>query len=108
MVNHVKSSIQSQNDVYFVTARDDFDNKELFLETFKKQGIDTDKVRIERAGKIKDLTSGPIKKKLIIRNILKTKQYDSVTFFDDYWDNLKEFYTLKLEFPNIEFKGILV
>jgi predicted secreted acid phosphatase len=108
MIDHVRTSIESQTDVYFVTARDDFDNKELFLETFKKQGIDTNKIRIERAGKIKDVSTGPVKKKLIIRNILKTKQYDSVLFFDDYWDNLKEFYSLRSEFPNVEFKGVLV
>jgi len=108
MIEQVKSSIDSESDVYFVTARDDFDNKELFLETFKNQGIDTDKIRVERAGKIKDITVGPVKKKLIIRNILKTKHYDSVVFFDDYWENLKEFYSLKPEFPNTEFKGILV
>lgn len=108
MITHVKDSIESNVDIYFVTARDDFDDKDLFLETFKREGIDTDRIRIERAGKIKDVSTGSVKKKLIIRNILKTKQYDSVLFFDDYWDNLKEFYSLRSEFPNVEFKGVLV
>jgi len=108
MIEQVKSSIKEGSDVYFVTARDDFNNKELFLDTFINQGIDIDKIRVERAGKINDINVSATKKKIIIRNILKTKQYDSVIFFDDFWGNLQEFYSLKSEFPNTEFKGILV
>ena len=36
-----------------LTARRNFDNKDLFLKTFKKFGIDIDSIRVERAGNIK-------------------------------------------------------
>jgi hypothetical protein len=64
-------------------------------------------IRIERAGNITENFSGPVKKKIIIRNILRTKKYSTVKFFDDFWDNLKEFYSLNKEFPNTEFTGVL-
>ena len=36
-----------------LTARRNFDNKDLFLKTFRKFGIDIDSIRVERAGNIK-------------------------------------------------------
>ena len=35
-----------------LTARRNFDNKELFLKTFRKFGIDIDNIRVERAGTV--------------------------------------------------------
>ena len=108
MIERVKHSLNAGKDIYFVTARDNFDDKELFLETFRNHGIDIDRIRVERAGRIEDIRTGSVRKKIIIRNILKTKEYKTVVFFDDYWDNLKEFYSLQTEFPEIEFQGVLV
>lgn len=108
MIERVKHSLNAGKDIYFVTARDNFDNKELFLETFRNHGIDIDRIRVERAGRIEDIPTGSVRKKIIIRNILKAKEYKTVVFFDDYWDNLKEFYSLQTEFPEIEFQGVLV
>ena len=36
-----------------ITARNDFDDKKTFLDTFRQYGLDIDKVRVERAGKLK-------------------------------------------------------
>jgi len=107
-IESVKTALSNGKDVYFVTARADFDDKHKFLETFRKFAIDIDKIRVERAGNIQDISSGPIKKQIIIRNILRTKKYSKVTFFDDFWDNLKAFYSLREEFPETVFKGVLV
>jgi len=91
--------------VIIVTARADFDNKEIFLDTFRKHGLDIDKIRVERAGKIGDISDVAFKKVIIIRNYLLTKQFSRVRLFDDSMANLKAFAKLKAEFPNVKFEA---
>jgi hypothetical protein len=91
--------------VIVVTARADFDNKEMFLNTFKKHRFDIDKVRVERAGNINDIESTATKKYVIIHNYLKTGKFDRCSLFDDAMSNLKEFLKLRKEFPNIKFEA---
>lgn len=91
--------------VIIVTARANFDNKEVFLDTFKKHGFDMDKVRVERAGNITDVHDVAFKKVIIIRNYLNTKQFTRVRLFDDSMANLKAFLKLKTEFPEIKFEA---
>lgn len=91
--------------VIIVTARSDFDNKEIFLNTFRKHGLDIDKIRVERAGKIGDIHDVAFKKVIIIRNYLLTKQFSRVRLFDDSIDNLKAFMRLKKEFPSVAFEA---
>ena len=54
--------------VIIVTARGDFDDRETFLDTFRKYGFDIDRVRVERAGKIENNILPAFKKVIIIRN----------------------------------------
>lgn len=91
--------------VIIVTARSDFDNKDVFLNTFRKHGLDIDKIRVERAGKIGDVHDVAFKKVIIIRNYLLTKQFARVRLFDDSMANLKAFAKLKAEFPSIKFEA---
>jgi len=91
--------------VIVVTARADFDNKELFLNTFRKHQFDVDKVRVERAGNINDIESTATKKYVIIHNYLKTGKFDRCSLFDDAMSNLKEFLKLQKEFPNVKFEA---
>ena len=91
--------------VIVVTARANFDDKDKFLDTFRKHRFDIDKVRVERAGNINDIESTATKKYVIIRNYLLTKQFDRCSLFDDAMSNLKEFLKLKKEFPNIKFEA---
>ena len=60
MINKVKvilkNATKAGSKVIIVTARPNFDNKKIFLDTFRKQGIDIDKIYVERAG---NLGSGP-------------------------------------------------
>jgi hypothetical protein len=91
--------------VIIVTARNDFDNKELFLDTFRKHGLNMDNIRVERAGKIGDIADVAFKKVIIIRNYLLTKQFSRVRLFDDSMANLKAFAKLKAEFPSIKFEA---
>jgi len=94
--------------VIIVTARDDFDDREKFLDTFRKYGFDIDRVRVERAGKIKDIRSTAISKMVIIRNYLNTKQFSRVRLFDDSTENLKAFLHLQKEFEDIKFEAYFV
>ena len=52
--------------VVIITARNNFDDKNLFLKTFKKHGLNIDKIRVERAGKINDVGQPDLKKYIII------------------------------------------
>ena len=91
--------------VIMVTARNDFDDKDLFLDTFRKQGIDIDTVRVERAGKITDIANVAQKKVVVIRNYINTKKFKRVRLFDDSIANLKAFLTLKNEYPHVKFEA---
>ena len=90
------------NKVIIVTARPNLDDRDTFLKTFKKYGLDIDKVRVERAGKI-SASNAPQSKAIIIYNYLKTGQYNKVRLFDDSINNLKEFLKLEGHFPDIQF-----
>lgn len=92
--------------VIIVTARSDFDDKELFLNTFRKHGLDIDKIHVHRAGNL-NMPSAAGKKK-IIGQYLATGQFDMVRLFDDAESNLRGFLSLKDEFPNIRFKAYMV
>jgi anion-transporting ArsA/GET3 family ATPase len=91
--------------VIIVTARDDFDDKKVFLNTFRKYGFNIDKVRVERAGKIGGDYIPAIKKAIIIHNYLKTGVFARVRLIDDSMTNLKEFLRLQNTFPDIRFEA---
>ena len=105
----LKNSLSNpMNKVIIITARQNFDNKELFLDTFRKHGFDIDMVRVERAGNILDITSTEMKKFIIIYNYLNTKQFYKVRFFDDMMLNLTTFLKLKAFFPDVIFEAFFV
>ena len=93
------------NKVIIITARANFDNKEKFLSTFTKYGFDINKVRVERAGNITDVTVPGIKKYIIIRNYLNATNYAKVRLFDDSMINLNIFLRLHREFPKTSFEA---
>ena len=92
--------------VIIVTARSDFDDRETFLDTFRKHGLDIDKIHVHRAGNL-NLPSGEAKK-IIIGQYLATGEFDMVRLFDDAEVNLKSFLSLKQEYPDIKFKAYMV
>ena len=110
MINKVKAILKNAtkagSKVIIVTARPDFDDKKLFLDTFKKQGIDIDKIFVERAG---NLGSGPAadNKKVIFKKYLDTKIYKRIRLFDDANSNLKMFLSLQKEYPEVSFEAFL-
>ena len=103
MINQLKHDINTGNKVVMVTARSDFDNKELFLDTFRKFGIDIDKVHVYRSGNIELKIPTEEKKKMIIRKLLSTNDYTKAIMYDDAKPNLDLFVSLKDEHPGVKF-----
>ena len=101
------NSEKAGSKVILLTARADFDDKELFLETFREQGIDIDKIYVERAGNLG--SNKPAEnKEVIIRQYLHTGDYARVRLYDDADSNIDMFMSLKEVYPNISFEGYLV
>jgi FMN phosphatase YigB (HAD superfamily) len=103
MMNQLKRDIATGNKVVMVTARSDFDDKELFLDTFRKYGVDMNKVHVYRAGNNKDKIKIDEKKKIIIRKLLDNGNYRKAIMYDDSIPNLDSFVTLKKEYPDTKF-----
>lgn len=93
---HLVTTKSEGSRVVFLTARSDFDDKDLFLNTFRKYGIDIDSRRmyIERSG---NLPTGTVaeKKKEIVTKYLATGKYRRVRLIDDNRQNLVEFLSIK-------------
>ena len=110
MINKVKAilknAVRKGSRVIIVTARPNFDNKKLFLDTFRKQGIDIDKIYVERAG---NLGGGPAadNKRVIFKKYLDQKIYKRIRLFDDAMSNLKMFLSLQKDYPDVSFEAFL-
>jgi len=101
----LRNATKKGSSVVIITARANFDDRETFLDTFRKHGLDIDKVRVERAGNIEGEFVPAYKKAIIIRNALNTRLYKRVRLFDDSMTNLKIFLKLREEFPEIKFEA---
>jgi putative chitinase len=102
MMNQLKRDIATGNKVVMVTARADFDDKELFLDTFRKFGIDMGKVHVYRAGNSKE-GSTEERKKAIIKKLLDSSNYTKAIMYDDAKPNLHTFMELKKDHPKTKF-----
>lgn len=103
MINQLKQDINTGNKVVMVTARADFNDRELFLDTFRKYGIDMSKVHVHRAGNLVGKISTEEKKKIIIRDLLSKGSYNKAIMYDDSIPNLHAFVDLKQEYPHTKF-----
>ena len=105
MVNKIKKMIEciklhgKVEKVIFLTARSDFDNKELFLKTFREYGIDVDipNVYIERSGNLRHIPVVADRKKEVILKYLRTGDFSAVRMYDDDDKNLQTFMELGAE-----------
>jgi hypothetical protein len=103
MLDQLKHDIATGNKVVMVTARADFDDKELFLDTFRKYGVNMSKVHVYRAGNMAGKMQTEEKKKIIIRELLNKGNYTKAIMYDDAVPNLKSFVELKKEYPHTKF-----
>lgn len=80
--------------VVLLTARADFDKRDVFLSTFSDIGIPINQIYVERAGNLSGGTVSELKKRIILKYI-KDGDYRRVRLIDDDIKNLKDFLTLK-------------
>jgi Mg2+/Co2+ transporter CorB len=102
MIGQLKRDIDTGNKVIMVTARADFNDREIFLDTFRRFGIDMSKVHVYRAGNIQGLST-EFKKKAIIRKVLDSDNYTKAIMYDDAIPNLESFLSLQETHPNVRF-----
>ena len=87
------------------TARADFDDKDKFLDKFRKHDVDIDDIHVHRAGNLKTKGTVAEKKTSIIRDQIQKGNYSHVSLYDDSEHNLKAFLGLKKEYPHIRFNA---
>jgi len=110
MVKKLKTILNhsANSEVIMLTARADFDNKNLFLKTFSDLGIDMSRVHVHRAGNLPGDAIPAEKKAVYVRRYADTGKYDHIRLYDDSRSNLSVFKELKNEYPNIDFRAIYV
>ena len=93
--------------VIMLTARADFDDKEKFLDTFSRLGIDMSRVHVHRAGNFTGVA--PAKAKVIwVKRYLDTGLYNRIRLYDDSMSNLRAFNALIDQYPSVDFKAYFV
>jgi FMN phosphatase YigB (HAD superfamily) len=111
MVEKAKAIVKAKNNAasraIIVTARADFDDKEMFLQTFRDHGIPIDQMHVERSGNL-GIGSPAEAKKVVFRKYLNTKNYIKTRLYDDAMSNLKAFLELQSEYPDVEFEAWFV
>ncbi len=85
------------------TAREDFDDKDKFLNTFRRHGVPIDNIHVHRAGNEPGNDLPAIKKNAVLRRYLDRHPYGSVHMYDDSRTNLHHFLKLKAEYPDTNF-----
>ena len=110
MINKLKTILNhsANSDVIMLTARADFDNRDLFLKTFTDLGIDMSRVHVHRAGNLPGDEIPAEKKAVFVRKYAETGKYDHIRLYDDSRSNLSVFKELQNEYPGIDFRAYFV
>jgi hypothetical protein len=86
--------------VVIITGREDLNNKEKFLETFRRFGVPIDSIYVERIGNIPGATSDlPHAKKNVALKYLKSGLYRRARLIDDSKHNCLGFLELEDDIP---------
>ena len=102
----IKNATKKGSKVIFVTARADMDDKKLFIDTFKAQGLDMSKVYVERAGNF-GIETGKIKA-IVFKKYLDKGIYKRIRLFDDSMENLYALLSLRDDYPDVTFEAYKV
>ena len=110
MINTLKRILDraANTKVIMLTARADFDDKDKFLATFEKHGIDMSRIHVHRAGNLPGDDPPAYKKAIWVRKYLNTGKYNRVNLIDDSMSNLKVFKSLEQEYPQVDFDAYFV
>ena len=110
MINTLKRILNraANTKVIMLTARADFDDKNKFLDTFTKYGIDMSQIHVHRAGNLPGDEPPAYKKAIWVRKYLNTGNYKAVWLYDDSRSNLSVFKDLKTEYPDVNFHAVYV
>jgi len=103
----VKAKKNPNSQAIIVTARADFDDKHMFLQTFRDHGLPIDQMHVERSGNL-GMDSPAEAKKVVFRKYLNTKNYIKTRLYDDAMSNLKAFLELQKEYPDVVFEAWFV
>jgi hypothetical protein len=101
-----RANVKNQK-VVFLTARADFDNKNVFLSTFRDLGIPIDNIYVERTGNLKSGSTSQ-RKEQTVKKYLDTGKYSIAKLYDDDIKNLQGFLSLQSDYPDIQFYGIQI
>jgi hypothetical protein len=99
MIKQLKHDIATGNRVIMLTARSDFNDRDIFLDTFRRFGIDMDRVHVYRAGNLAIKAATEEKKKIILKHLLGKEHFDKLIMYDDSVPNLNAFLSLRQEYP---------
>lgn len=94
----LSSVMRGRPDIILLTARADFDDKETFLNTFRKHGIPIDQMYVERTGNQKTGTTDERKKKTLMKYLM-TGKYTDVKLLDDDLRNVTSFAKMGKSLP---------
>ena len=111
MIEKAKAIVKAKNNPHsraiVCTARADFDDKDMFLQTFREHGLPIDQMHVERAGNL-GLNSSADNKKVVFRKYLNTGNYAKIRLYDDAMSNLRALLDLQKEYPSVTFEAWFV
>lgn len=100
-----KNNQNPKSVIIILTARADFDDRELFLETLNKHGVYHQDVHVHRSGNINVPELSTAQKKCAYVSLyLSFNQFNKVRLFDDSYANLRAFAAMRHDWPDIEFE----
>jgi len=99
MLDKLKAMMGNNAKIVFLTARADFDNKDIFLDSFRQLGMDPEKFYVERAGTLKRGSIPERKMYIILKKYLSTGLYRRAYIYDDFIPNCTDFLALKDKIP---------
>lgn len=103
-VKAIMKKKKSNSKVILLTARSDLDDKELFLDTFRKNGLpEIDDIHVHRAGNLP--LSAAEGKRVFIEEYLKNGNFFKVRLFDDAESNLRMLNQMSSDHETVEFEA---
>jgi len=114
MLDYASGVVRNQNHKsksIIITAREDLDNKDIFLQKFREHNFPIDQVYVERAGNITKLNTriaGHIAKGAVIRRYINNDKYDVVRMWDDHAKNLDMFVKVCSKYQDLKYEAYLV